>query len=69
MQGYCGYCFRYCPVCLKEVFFFILEGENCRAYICRNYQTHKEASRATNVVVGIPHSLPQVPKGTDPAKL
>lgn len=47
-EEYCGYCFRYCPFCQKEVFFFLLKGDGCRAYLCRNYESHrKEAVYAT----------------------
>jgi hypothetical protein len=59
---------RWCRVCQRMTEHYPLRGEGCVAWLC--CKSHfKEASRANNVVVGIPDSLPQVPKGTDPAKL
>jgi hypothetical protein len=46
MEEYTAYTFCYCPVCMKEVMFFLFTGSGINAYLCRYYQTHRKEINA-----------------------
>ena len=67
-QSYCGYVFRYCSVCRKECFHFLLKGDGCRVYVCRNYEHHRKATRSiTDILKEIDNQFPTL-KGEDNAR-
>ena len=62
----CGYRFRFCTVCQKETYHFRLEGEGCVAYVCRNYESHKEVYCDNAELVGEFNCLSKVRRSRKP---
>ena len=40
MEKFYGYCVRFCKCCNKETIHFLLTGDGCKAYVCRNFACH-----------------------------
>lgn len=53
--GVVGYdCDRYCPMCEKRTIHYIMQGEGCKAYFCRESDNHR---LAVNTLPRFNHTL------------
>lgn len=57
---------RWCRICQRMTEHYPLRGDGCVAWLCQNYESHREAHNATDGVVGPQDTLPQVQRTRNP---